>query len=414
MCDCVVALGETTARGATLFGKNSDRERDEAQPLRFFPRAEHAADAKTRCTYIEVPQARETAAVLGTGPFWCWGLEQGVNDHGVLIGNESVFTREEIELPEAGLLGMDLVRLALERCRTAREAVEGMGAWIEQFGQGGKGWLHIPLGYSNGFMIADRTEAWSLQTSSRRWVAKRIGGLGAISNHPSIGDDWELGSEDVERFAVERGWWSSDQGRLDFEQAYRSTKLFAAHGSDGRLRRSTTLLERDRGELAESELFTLLRDHGGKSVPPASDKSEEAYFTLCAHNEVQGDTAASMVVALDRSIRWFALGSPCTNVYLPLSFDGKIPEVLTRAGREPEPGSAWWSFKALQLETERDFANRLPRVREALDALEAEWLDQGDAGGDSTARMEEATARALETSQRLLREFERTPAPSGR
>ncbi len=406
MCDCVVALGEGTARRATLFGKNSDRERDEAQPLRALLRAEHARGAQVRCTYIEVPQVRETAAVLGTGPSWCWGLEQGVNEHGVLIGNESVFTHEELELPPEGLLGMDLVRLALERTCSAREAVETIGRLIEEFGQGGKGWLHMPLGYSNGFLIADPSEAWSLQTSSRRWVAKRVGDLGAISNLPSIGDDWELGSEDVEHFAIERGWWSPDRGRLHFEQAYWSTKLFVAAGSEGRLRRSTSLLEAGRGRLCERELFSLLRDHGGETVPPPAEKTEEAYYTLCAHNDVQGDTAASMVVALDRPARWFALGTPCTNVYLPLYFEGKVPETLTRADAQPEPGSAWWTFKHLQRLVEADFANRLPRVREALDPLEAEWLAWKGVPGDPTAQMEEATARALETCNRLIRELE--------
>jgi dipeptidase len=406
MCDCVVALAQATARRATLFGKNSDRERDESQPLRALPRAEHARDARVQCTYIEVPQIRETAAVLGTGPSWCWGLEQGVNEHGVLIGNESVFTHEELELPPEGLLGMDLLRLALERAATARQAVETIGHLIEAFGQGGQGWLHMSLGYSNGFLIADRNEAWSLQTSSRRWVAKRVEGLGAISNLPSIGDDWELGSEDVERFAIERGWWSAERGRLHFEQAYWSTRLFVAAGSEGRLRRSTNLLESARGGLSEREVFSLLRDHGGETVPPPADKREETYYTLCAHNDVQGDTAASMVVALDRPVRWFALGSPCTNVYLPLFLDGKVPEVLTRAGERPEPGSAWWTFKRLQRLAEADFADRLPRVRAALDPLEEEWLGWADASGDPTGRMEEATARALEACNRLVRELE--------
>jgi dipeptidase len=405
MCDCVVALGEATARRATLFGKNSDREPDEPQPLRALARAEHRRDARVRCTYLEVPQVRETAAVLGTGPSWCWGLEQGVNEHGVLIGNESVFTREELELPPEGLLGMDLLRLALERARTAREAVDTIGHLIEEFGQGGKGWLHKPLGYSNGFMIADRAEAWSLQSSSRRWVAKRIEDLGAISNLPSIGDDWELGSEDVERFAIDRGWWSPARGRLDFQEAYWSTRLFVAAGSEGRLRRSTSLLEAARGGLSEGRVFSLLRDHGGETVPSPAEKTEEAYYTLCAHNDVQGDTTASMVVALDRPTRWFALGTPCTNVYLPLFFDGKVPETLTRAEEQPEPGSAWWSFKRLQRLVEADFGNRLPRVREALDPLEAEWLAREDPPVDPTAQMEEATARALEACNRLVREL---------
>ncbi|MEE8557526.1 MAG: C69 family dipeptidase [Myxococcota bacterium] len=404
MCDCVVALDRATARGTTLFGKNSDREKDEAQPVRSFPQAEHAAGVTVRCTYIEVPQVRETAAVLGTGPFWCWGLEQGLNEHGVVIGNNTVFTHEELELPDEGLLGMDLLRLGLERARTARQAVEIIAELIERFGQGGKGWMHIPLAYSNAFLIADREEAWTLQTSSRRWAARRITDLGATSNQLSIEEDWDLLSEDAERFAVDHGWWSPESGRLNFKRAYRSTRLLPPVFSEGRLRRSTALLEAARGQTKEADVFALLRDHGGTLAPAAAERDQEAYFTLCAHNEVQGDTTASMVVALDRPICWTALGSPCTSPYLPLLLEGQVPPELMSGGKEPDGRSAWWAFKRLQQHVEEDFG-RLARVRDAFDPLEAEWLSWAAPLDAPTERMAEATARALETCHSLLREL---------
>jgi dipeptidase len=406
MCDCVVALGSEAARGATLFGKNSDREKLEAQPLRALARAEHAPGSRVRATYLELPQARETFAVLGSGPHWCWGLEQGVNEHGVVIGNETVFTHEELELPAVGLLGMDLVRLALERTRSAREAVETLGALIEAHGQGGPGFMSKTLPYSNGFLVGDAREAWSVQTSSRRWVARRVRGVGAISNHPSIGADWELGSADVERFACERGWWSPERGRLDFEAAYRSTRLVSAVFSEARLARSSALLAKARGSLDERGLCALLRDHGdGARVPSAVEKSDPAYWTLCAHNDVMQDTTASMVVALDRPERWLALAAPCTSVYLPLYVGARLPAALTLGGAEPDAASAWWRFKRLQQVVERDFARRLPVVRERFDALEREWLAATGAD-DPAGRIEHATALALETAETLLRRFE--------
>jgi dipeptidase len=396
MCDCAVALGSATARRATLFGKNSDREALEAQPLRALPATEHTAGARASCTHIEIPQVRETAAVLGSGPFWCWGLEQGVNEHGLAIGNELVMTHEELELGEPGLLGMDLVRLGLERARSAREAVETLGGLIERFGQGGGGFLHKPIAHSNGFLLADASEAWSLQSSSRRWVARRIDGLGAISNHPSIGADWELGSADVESFAIERGWWSPERGRLDFEAAYRSTRLVSAGFSDLRQRRTTELLEASRGALQEPDLFRLLRDHGGGLAPPPDDPADERRYTLCAHNGLQGDTTASMAVSFDRPVCWFALGSPCCSVYLPLYVGAKLPDALAAGGEAPDEASAWWRFKRLQQGVEADFAGRLPRVREAFEPLEQEWLAAAAATDDPEGRMQAALAQALE------------------
>ncbi len=125
MCDTLVALGNSTEDGSVIFGKNSDRLPNEAQVLRHFPRMEHPAGATVKCTYVEIPQASQTHEVLLSSPFWIWGAEIGVNEHGVAIGNEAVWSKEDYA--EGGLLGMDLPRLGLERGETARRALETSG-----------------------------------------------------------------------------------------------------------------------------------------------------------------------------------------------------------------------------------------------------------------------------------------------
>src|SRR5579884_1713603 len=117
MCDTLIALPPATRDGAALFAKNSDRPARECQRIVQLPRRRHPPGARVRCQYVEIPQVEETAAVLGSQPYWLWGFEHGVNEHRVAIGNETVFAREP--LGDTGLLGMDLVRLGLERGRTA-------------------------------------------------------------------------------------------------------------------------------------------------------------------------------------------------------------------------------------------------------------------------------------------------------
>src|SRR5690606_36076125 len=77
MCDTVVALGSATADGAVIFGKNSDREPNEAHHLLLVPRARHEPGSTVKCTYVEIPQVDETYAVLLSKPFWMWGAEMG-------------------------------------------------------------------------------------------------------------------------------------------------------------------------------------------------------------------------------------------------------------------------------------------------------------------------------------------------
>lgn len=66
----------------------------------------------------------------------------GSNEHDVVVGNEAIFTLETDRLKteqliEPGLLGMDLVRLTLERSNSAAHAVEVLTSLLEKYGQGG-------------------------------------------------------------------------------------------------------------------------------------------------------------------------------------------------------------------------------------------------------------------------------------
>ena len=121
-CDTFVARGNATESGHVLFGKNSDRPVGEAQPLVTVPASDHGKEETVQCTYLRIPQAPHTYRVVGSKPCWIWGFESGINEHNVAIGNEAVWSREPEE-EQNGLIGMDLVRLALERSRSAYEAL---------------------------------------------------------------------------------------------------------------------------------------------------------------------------------------------------------------------------------------------------------------------------------------------------
>src|SRR5208337_5163169 len=322
-CDTIVVLAPHTRTGATILAKNSDRSPYECQPLAQAPHRVHPEGATVHCQYVEIPQVRETAAVIGSRPFWLWGFEHGLNEHGVAIGNEAVLTRET--LPATGLLGMDLVRLGLERSKTARKATEIIGALIERYGQGGSGQYDVDFRYCGGFIIADHGEAYLLESSARQWIARRVEDRACISNRFTI-DAGTLGSADVESYARERGW--CDESSFDFAAAY-SSRNAGKDKSDpltarGRLARSRELVARN-GRRTIRELLAILRDHGARGeMPPAGEPAaRDDSPTLCMHGAVSA-TTASMVAELSAPdadtipVMWSSLAAPCTSIAFPL------------------------------------------------------------------------------------------------
>jgi len=397
-CDTFVALAPAARDGVTLFAKNSDRPPRECQRVVQVPRAQHPAGTPVRCQYVEVPQVTETAGMIGSQPWWLWGFEHGVNEHGVAIGNETVFAKEGLG-PE-GLLGMDLVRLGLERARSADEALHVMTALLETHGQGGSGHAHVEWPYHNGFLIADPRRAWILETSGRHWVAKRVRDVGHVSNGLSLRADWDRSAADATSFAVAQGWWPSDAGPVDFAAAYVDTAGVPPNICAERRRRAAALLGAGCGRLTPAALRAALRDHhddGPVRRPRPFD--DPHFFTLCMHADPLDDTTASMVASLrpERapSAIWVSLGSPCIGAFVPVYLAGTVPAVLGLGGAEPDAASPWWRTRELLARVEGDLPRWTPLVRARFDPFEAGLEREAaavEADAEAAAQPERAAA----------------------
>lgn len=420
MCDTVVALGNATADGAVIFGKNSDREPNEAQYLVRIPAAGHAPGAMVKCTYLEIPQVERTFEVVLSKPFWIWGAEMGVNEHGVAIGNEAVFTRAPREKGPA-LTGMDLLRLALERSRTAREALAVITGLLETHGQGGNCGFAHRLFYDNSFLIADPREAFVLETAGRHWAMERVRDVRAISNGLTIGNTWDDASADLVSHAVARGWC---RGRDDFDFSRCYSEPIYTRGSRCRSRqaRAQAMLEAAKGRITVETIFALLRDHGGKERwHPAPGL---ANVTICWHagfGPLRGtQTTGSLVSHLAAGGQThFATGTaaPCTGVFKPFWTGLDLPETGPPPAETYDEASLFWRHEALHRAALRNFTAAMAAYGQERDGMEREFVASALAlveasPAEKAALMRECFARA-EEAERVWLQRVRALKPAG-
>jgi secernin len=401
MCDTFVATSESTADGVTLFGKNSDREPNEAHHLALIQAEDHPSDSQVSCTYIDIPQVEHTFAVLLAKPFWIWGAEMGANEHGLAIGNEAVFTKEPYEKGKS-LIGMDLLRLALERASTAHEAIVVITDLLSEYGQGGNCGFRYKFFYHNSFIIADRNEAWVLETAGRHWAAKKVTGIYSISNGLTIGNDWDMASPDLVNNAIRKGW-CKNSGDFHFARCYSDFLYTTFSYCKDRRARTDELLTAGMGNLTVSDFMSILRDHGnGKKGTSMPDKGLTG-STVCMHagfGPIRGSqTTGSMVSHLNPDHpTHFVTGTaaPCTGIFKPLWTDADLPDTGPAPSETFDPSTLFWKHESLHRRVLMDFSTLLEQYRPERDSLEKRFVSEALAYADRNAsRRSEFSARCF-------------------
>ncbi len=403
MCDTFVVLPPFTADGSVVFGKNSDREPNEAQALEFHPAKSHPRGQTVRCTYLEIPQAAETHAVLLCRPFWMWGAEMGANEKGVVIGNEAVFTKMPLNR-NGGLTGMDMLRLALEQAGTAEHAVEVLIRLLSDHGQGGIcGFEDKRMAYHNSFLCADPKEAWILETAGPLWATRRAEGFASISNGLTIGKEFDACHPDTIRTAREKGWLKKGAA-FDFSQCFSDWLYTTFSASGNRQNRSLCLIRGGAGKAIDvRSALRVLRDHRSKAYRPDRHLLGDR---LCAHaaNRVTRNatqTTGSLVAHLkgERYTFWATgTSAPCTGVFKPVWFGtSPLPDLGPTPGGRFNADSLWWHHERLHRSVLLDFPVRIHAYREERDALEGEFFDK--AGHVPPGKESELTGTAFATAR---------------
>ena len=236
-CTNLIAAKGATTDGSVMMTYSADSH-NLYGALHHAPAAKHPAGAMREIRDWDtnkplgfIPQPAETYNVIGN-----------MNEHQVTIGESTWGGREELA-DTTGQAVMDygsLIYVALERAKTAREAIDVMTDLVEKYGYASEG---------ESFTIADKNEVWVMDMIGKGaekgavWVAVRIpdNAISGHANEPRIRKvdlkDKEnvRHSKDMISFARKRGYFSGKDEDFSFADAYSEHDASTRRGCDARV-----------------------------------------------------------------------------------------------------------------------------------------------------------------------------------
>lgn len=363
----------------------------------------------------EIPEAPVTYTRIGN-----------MNEHGLAI-TESTWGGHH-ELAGSGMIDYgSLIYIALERARTAPEAIKVMTDLVKDYGYASEG---------ESFTIADPNEVWIMEMIGKGkddkgavWVARRVpdGYIAGHANHSRIHKfplkdktKQTIYSPDVIKFARQKGYFDGKDEDFSFSRAYADYDMGALRGCDGRvwafynrfapdMDRYLPWVLRGEGEplplwvkptkkLTANDMKWMMRDHfegtpmdmtkdigaGPYKVPyrwrPLTYKVDGSEYTHERAIATQ-QTGFSLVAQLNakaadamKGILWFGVDDANTSVYVPMYC------CLTEAPLEYRVGngdlltysdnSAFWMTNIVANQAYNRYSQMIPDIRKVQSQLE--------------------------------------------
>ncbi len=409
LCDTICAVKNATVDGSVILAKNSDREPNEGHSLLYFPRQTH--DPETEMVIathgVEIPQVEETYAIIMSSPWWIYGCEMGTNEFGVTIGNEAVFTKEPES--EKGLIGMDFIRLALERTKTALQALDLIITLLEKYGQGGYTMYQHKNTYHNSFLIADPKEAWVLETADKYWIAEKVKDIRTISNTLTIGREYDRIHPKLIEHGLEKGYIKSRED-FHFAKSFTAGILddYRNWGAKGMARhqRTTQLLKKNQGNINPAYMMKVLRDHNLSSPDPEKKwhPSKGSFGCICIHAKpifVVSQSTAAMVSHLHSEIQthWLTgTSATCTSIFKPVFVEAGLPEIGPPPTNKYDSQSLWWQHERIHRAILEDFSG-MELIQPDIRVFEEKWLTKAN------ELVEKLKSESLDVRKVQLKEF---------
>jgi dipeptidase len=404
-CTSILAGRLATEDGSTMTSHSCDSNTDrtwmtlvphrvhqpgETTPVWLEPKESKGPDDDDRVEAGRIPQVAETFKYLNAAyPI--------MNEHQLAIGETTTGGRPELRSESGMIDAPELYRLALERARTAREAIHVIDELTKKYGYSDWG---------ECFTFADPREVWHFEIlgpgrgkTGAVWAAVRLpdNHVGVSANAHRIrqldlaNKDFYMASENVHSLARENGWWDPSNGQpFEFCYAYADRKSLYSRRREWRvlslLAPSLKLdpnLEnypfsvRPEKKVSVRDLLALFRDtyagtpfdmtraqmvvnQKGEAVrsplanPFLSSEMREL-LRIERERTVASKTATYLQISQSRSwmpdpiggLVWLGYDNPVTTPHTPFYIGiSQMPDSFAVDGRARfRRDSAWWAFR---------------------------------------------------------------------
>lgn len=346
----------------------------------------------------------------------------------------------------------ELSNIALERCRTAREAVDLVGSLIDRYGYYGTG---------ETLLFADPKEAWAMEMcgydlngTGGLWAAERIpdGHVFVAANTFRIRDldssrTDQVFSANLPEVAEQKGWWRPTDGKLDWLKTvstgeyshpyYSLSRVWRLYDRmapslrlspyvDGTYTTAYPFSAKPDHPLNATTVLSLYRDHyegtvfdltNGSAAGPYGDPYRNAgpfdnhepfgpgevrpgawprpiSPLFCSYSHIcQG---RSWLPAEVGGIAWIGFAVPAETVYLPVYAGATaVPASFTLGNRsEVSRDSAWWAFNTVTNWARLRYRDMIVDVRAEQGAIESTELANLSAADAEALRLLNASGEA--------------------
>jgi dipeptidase len=362
-CTSIIVPKDLTADGSEILAHNEDLYNYCAHHYFYTHHAtHHAGEIVTTFYGAKVPQVTETYAYTGTTIFDIsyspGAITSGINEHQVAVVNNMSYRRDPEDVSQAGrIIWTEFTKFALERAKTASEAVEVIGGLASKY----------KLGADTGgiFGVVDKNEGWWVEvTQEGQWAAEKVtsGTVGSRANIFRIGDI-DFGSpnfkysDDLVSYAVSKGWYDS-KDTFNFTKTYADPEKVGNTYNTRRTERIEEMLKDSivAGNIDPKLIISVWRDHyEGTEYDLTFGHMQGSPHNTDERTLCRLDTEVSVVMqARDwlpdeiGAISWRAMATPCMSFYVPWYLaQQQIPDEYKTGGSQFTKKSAYWVARNL-------------------------------------------------------------------